>query len=188
VSKSAPRRRSDTSERHGRSNPQKPSAAKPRENQAREKRTAATHTPPKHSPVTVCHVLGNGGYHLLTFDDSALKAHIGHGDLYPVPASGCPKPEARVPSSQEETEQEVTRSSPSAAVLGAQAERSANRAAARVGTQQASPGASSAAVAPAGGVLPQTGAGEVALTLAAGIGLLAAGAGLLRRRRSLGSR
>ena len=43
-----------------------------------------------HTPVTVCHRLGNGGYHVLTMDDSALKAHLGHGDLYPVPADGCP--------------------------------------------------------------------------------------------------
>ena len=48
--------------------------------------------PPRHTPVTVCHVLGNGGYHLLTMDDSALKAHQNHGDLYPVPAGGCPAP------------------------------------------------------------------------------------------------
>ena len=27
-----------------------------------------------HTPVTVCHRLGNGGYHVLTMDDSALKA------------------------------------------------------------------------------------------------------------------
>lgn len=46
--------------------------------------------PPRHTPVTVCHLLGNGGYHLLTMDDSALKAHQAHGDLYPVPAGGCP--------------------------------------------------------------------------------------------------
>lgn len=50
--------------------------------------------PPRHTPVTVCHVLGNGGYHLLTMDDSALKAHQNHGDLYPVPAGGCPAPAA----------------------------------------------------------------------------------------------
>ena len=54
-----------------------------------------------HTPVTVCHLLGNGSYNLLTFDDNALDAHIGHGDLYPVPADGCPTadeaPEETVP-------------------------------------------------------------------------------------------
>ncbi len=48
-----------------------------------------------HTPVTVCHRLGNGGYHVLTMDDSALKAHLGHGDLYPVPADGCPAAPAK---------------------------------------------------------------------------------------------
>ena len=43
-----------------------------------------------HTPVTVCHLLGNGGYHELTFDDNALEAHVNHGDIYPVPADGCP--------------------------------------------------------------------------------------------------
>jgi LPXTG-motif cell wall-anchored protein len=43
-----------------------------------------------HTPVTVCHLLGNGSYHVLTFDDNALKAHVNHGDIYPVPADGCP--------------------------------------------------------------------------------------------------
>ena len=51
-----------------------------------------------HTPVTVCHRLGNGGYHVLTMDDSALKAHLGHGDLYPVPADGCPAAPAKAPA------------------------------------------------------------------------------------------
>ena len=48
--------------------------------------------------MTVCHRLGNGGYHVLTMDDSALKAHLGHGDLYPVPADGCPTVPATQPA------------------------------------------------------------------------------------------
>ena len=36
--------------------------------------------------VTVCHILGNGSYNLLTFDDSALPAHVAHGDHAPEPA------------------------------------------------------------------------------------------------------
>ncbi len=55
-------------------------------------------TPHRHTPVTVCHRLGNGGYHVLTMDDSALKAHLGHGDLYPVPADGCPAAPAKQPA------------------------------------------------------------------------------------------
>lgn len=41
------------------------------------------------SEVTVCHVTGNG-YNLLTFNANALSAHLGHGDIYPVPDNGCP--------------------------------------------------------------------------------------------------
>lgn len=43
-----------------------------------------------HTSVTVCHIMGHGGYKLLTMDDDALQAHIDHGDLYPVPEGGCP--------------------------------------------------------------------------------------------------
>ncbi len=38
--------------------------------------------------VEVCHLEGNGSYHVIEFDDSALDAHVAHGDLYPVPADG----------------------------------------------------------------------------------------------------
>jgi hypothetical protein len=43
-----------------------------------------------HTPVTVCHLEGNGSYHILTSDDDSLPAHLAHGDIYPVPAGGCP--------------------------------------------------------------------------------------------------
>ncbi|MGN6574086.1 MAG: LPXTG cell wall anchor domain-containing protein, partial [Nocardioides sp.] len=43
-----------------------------------------------HTPVTVCHLLGNGGYHLLTMDDNALSAHLRHGDVYPDADGACP--------------------------------------------------------------------------------------------------
>jgi hypothetical protein len=43
--------------------------------------------------VTVCHVEGSGAdtrYVLKEIEDNALKAHLGHGDIYPVPVTGCP--------------------------------------------------------------------------------------------------
>lgn len=174
--------------------------------------------PPRHTPVTVCHLLGNGSYHLLTMDDSALKAHVGHDDLYPVPDGGCPTasslesetPETLAPASVEATEvlptsptalaqvlgiqrELLTQLGLSSSVLGVQLERTANRAPAQVApmrattrsvrAQVAGVEAATAAAAPTTGVLPQTGAGQVATTLAAGLGLLMAGAGLLSRRR-----
>jgi LPXTG-motif cell wall-anchored protein len=71
-----------------------------------------------HTPVTVCHLLGNGGYHLLTMDDNALSAHLRHGDLYPVPDGGCPSEATVAPDesgtttqSQESTEGEKSTTS-----------------------------------------------------------------------------
>ena len=149
-----------------------------------------------HTPVTVCHVLGNGSYNELTFDDSALKAHIAHGDLHPVPAAGCPAeedptsgPDTAVPGTvdgdidtggTQDLGDEVAgvskgitseRGVPAedVAVLGVEQEATANRA--------------PATVAPAAGFLPQTGAGQVAMFVVAGLGALAAGAALLSRRR-----
>lgn len=153
--------------------------------------------PPKHDPVTVCHLLGNGSYIELTFDDSALDAHLAHGDLYPAPTAGCPaaegataSPDTAVPGisdgdtdrtdgfvnevagvSQEVTHQGVDRAGAVAGdmVLGVEQQTTANRAA--------------ATLAPSAGLLPQTGAGRVALLVVAGLGALAAGAALLSRRR-----
>lgn len=164
--------------------------------------------PPRHTPVTVCHRLGNGSFHLLTMDDSALKAHVGHGDIYPVPDSGCPAPAAGLPSPERSGEEQGGSATPPATdiapdeavgvhravldrigladqVLGVQAERTANRTSAQVAaTAGAQPPADAA---PASGVLPQTGAGDIATTMLAGLGLLAAGAGLLSRRRLVDS-
>jgi LPXTG-motif cell wall-anchored protein len=149
-----------------------------------------------HTPVTVCHVLGNGSYHELTFDDSALKAHIAHGDLHPVPAAGCPGeedptsgPGAALPGTEdggvdtdgtqaladevagvsEEATPERVAPAEDVAVLGVEQEATANRA--------------PATLAPSAGFLPQTGAGQVAMFVVAGLGALAAGAALLSRRR-----
>jgi hypothetical protein len=41
--------------------------------------------------VNVCHMTGNGAYHLITIAEPALQAHINHGDSRPgdiVPGSG----------------------------------------------------------------------------------------------------
>jgi LPXTG-motif cell wall-anchored protein len=151
-----------------------------------------------HTPVTVCHILGNGTYHELTFDDSALKAHEAHGDLYPVPASGCATaaapttvPPLALPQSAEVamsgavpgaavlgvekllTTQKTTARQGSPAVLGVQQTRSANRAPAQV--------------APTAGVLPQTGAGRFSLLVVAGLGLLGAGGVMITRKRAQAS-
>ena len=42
--------------------------------------------------VTICHRTGSESnqYVHITIDISALPAHMEHGDLYPVPPSGCP--------------------------------------------------------------------------------------------------
>ena len=44
----------------------------------------------KDAKVTVCHRLGNDNYRQLEIERSALDAHLGHGDIYPVPDDGCP--------------------------------------------------------------------------------------------------
>src|SRR6478609_1787111 len=39
--------------------------------------------------VNVCHREGNGTYHVINVSVNALPAHLAHGDIYPVPESGC---------------------------------------------------------------------------------------------------
>jgi LPXTG-motif cell wall-anchored protein len=46
-----------------------------------------------HTPVTLCHVKGNGGFVQITIDDDGLNGHSHHdGDIIPAPAGGCPAP------------------------------------------------------------------------------------------------
>jgi hypothetical protein len=43
--------------------------------------------------VNICHVTGsatNPSFELTSIPEEALKGHLGHGDIYPVPAAGCP--------------------------------------------------------------------------------------------------
>lgn len=177
---------------------------------------ATFHGTPGHVRVTVCHLLGNGGYHELTFDEHALPAHEAHGDLYPVPAAGCPTeaPEETVPGTTPEGEDTPGDDTPaddttpaevlpgddttadhtpveSDAVVAGVEERdttSANDDAEVLGVE-AFAGANRAApvTGPLAGILPQTGAGQLGLAAAAGVILLGAGATMVARRRTQGA-
>jgi hypothetical protein len=48
--------------------------------------------------ITICHATGSASnpYVEITIDSNALPAHIKHGDIYPVPANGCPT--AQIPT------------------------------------------------------------------------------------------
>lgn len=159
-----------------------------------------------HHPVTVCHRLGNGGYHLLTFDRHALDAHLHHGDIYPVPADGCPTADESTapapgnpttPPVEDGSETDTTGTTGTVpgsqpTVLGTEAVRTAGLAprAPKVLGVQAVRGADgkTAAVGPLAGILPQTGAGRMLLPLTAGLGLLATGGVVLARRRRVAGR
>ena len=158
---------------------------------------------PGHVRVTVCHVLGNGGYHELTFDEHALRAHEAHGDLYPVPAGGCPAetteetPDETVPgTTQDDTPGDETDETPvveedtttnEATVAGVEqfATGTAPRTGQVLGTEAVAGVNRTAPVAgPLAGVLPQTGAGRLGLAAGAGLALIGAGAALVARRRT----
>lgn len=160
-------------------------------------------TPKKrgHTPVTVCHLRGNGSYHELTFDDDAFEAHLAHGDLHPVPADGCATDGAdagpggaQQPGSTGDAGTTGTESAAGAVatteavVLGSQKTATRSTApAGQVAGRSASAG-DTAAVSPVADVLPQTGAGRIGVLLAAAAALLAAGTTLLARRRSHAAR
>lgn len=140
--------------------------------------------------VTVCHILGNGSYNLLTFDDSALTAHLAHGDH---PASSDDDADCGIAVAGVSTSSTSDSSLTSATatgdadeqpeVLGVEAQRAAGS---TVTAGAAGANRAPAVVAPAAGILPATGAGDYALVLLGGVGLLAAGAALLARRRLQG--
>ena len=182
-----------------------------------------------HTPVTVCHLRGNGTYIEITFDENALDAHKNHGDLYPVPAGGCPATadeagvdedagvdeeagvdedagvdeesdleQPAVPGADDAPGAGVTTDTEVAGVdaeagavqnevLGVQAEADA-AAEADATTAAGTSGATGAPANAAAGILPNTGAGQFGLALLAGLGLLAAGAAVLARRRPQMSR
>lgn len=140
--------------------------------------------------VTVCHILGNGSYNLLTFDDSALPAHLAHGDHA---ASSDDDADCGIAVAGVSTSAPSGSSLTSATASGNTAEQSevlgveAQRAAGSTVTAEATAAnRAPAVVAPAAGILPATGAGDYALVLLGGVGLLAAGAALLARRRLQG--
>lgn len=160
---------------------------------------AATTQSHGHTAITVCHVLGNGGYHLLTFDQHALKAHLAHGDVYPT-AGGCPVPGSTTGGTNTTLTTRTTTIESGSSLAGesvttpqllgtesARAPRVLGVEAFRAGAANSVPGAATsgtpAQIAPAAGLLPNTGAARIGLPLVAGLGLLAAGAGLLARRR-----
>jgi LPXTG-motif cell wall-anchored protein len=164
-------------------------------------RTPSYHGTPGHVRVTVCNLLGNGGYHELTFDEHALSAHEAHGDLYPVPAEGCPAEttEEPVPGTTlegDDTPAEVvaddTTSEDDATVAGVEelaGPTTAQPRDAQVLGVEAVAGVNRAAPAtgPLAGILPQTGAGQLGLAAAAGLVLVGAGATLVARRRTQGA-
>jgi LPXTG-motif cell wall-anchored protein len=179
----------------------------------------------------VCHVLGNGLFHLLTFDHHALEAHLAHGDIYPAPAdeadcaevlgstgntpstdtdtpaTGTPHGDVDTPPADAGTPAGETTTSEGidtvaeelvqavqvlgaeaqdVEVLGVQAERESPASAVLAQSRAVNRGP--AVVRPGSGVLPNTGAEDYLPVLLGGLGLLAAAAALLGRRRPQGTR
>lgn len=175
--------------------------------------TPQFHGTPGHVRVTVCHVLGNGGYHELTFDQHALRAHEAHGDLYPVPAGGCPTGTTEETVAGTTTDDTTTTTTTTTTtqdsgtvengnVVGddTTAQDEATVAGVDELASDAQPGdaqvlgveavrgvnRSAPVTGPMAGILPQTGAGQLGLAAAAGLTLLGAGAALVARRRTQG--
>lgn len=42
--------------------------------------------------TAVCHIEGNGTYHLIQINANALQAHLNHGDVLPQDGNVCPEP------------------------------------------------------------------------------------------------
>ncbi|MGZ5415885.1 MAG: LPXTG cell wall anchor domain-containing protein [Nocardioides sp.] len=167
---------------------------------------------PGHVRVTVCHLLGNGGYNELSFDEHALRAHEAHGDLYPVPADGCPTDEVaaeeapapgttpggdtpgdetpveELPAEEvpaEETDDQAVLEEP--VVAGVEEFATTQQNDGEVLGAEATANRAPAVLGPVAGILPQTGAGRIGLAAAVGLGLLGAGATMIARRKAHGT-
>lgn len=173
------------------SRPEKPARAGEKKESARAESRPETSgersgkaDPPGHDPVTVCHLLGNGSYIVLTFDDSALQKHLSnHDDLMYDEAEGCPEATLDVEARRLEAAKLVLNERSSGTVLGAEQHRA--RTAATVRGESGTTTVTAAAGTDQAGVLPAAGAGEYTAALLAGLGLLGAGAYLMRRRRPI---
>jgi len=54
--------------------------------------TAETYCVAREDKVEICHLEGNGTFNLIEVDDSAVQAHLDHGDVYPDEFGACPAP------------------------------------------------------------------------------------------------
>ncbi|MGZ8743089.1 MAG: LPXTG cell wall anchor domain-containing protein [Nocardioides sp.] len=172
---------------------------------------------PGHVRVTVCHLLGNGGYNELSFDEHALRAHEAHGDLYPVPADGCPTDEVaaeeapapgttpggdtpgdetpgeETPVEELPAEEVPAEETDDQAVLeepvvaGVEEFATTQQNDGEVLGAEATANRAPAVLGPVAGILPQTGAGRIGLAAAVGLGLLGAGATMIARRKAHGT-
>ncbi|MFP5253427.1 MAG: LPXTG cell wall anchor domain-containing protein [Actinomycetes bacterium] len=153
-----------------------------------------------HTPVTVCHALGNGGFVEITFDENAFEKHLenhmkhmeDHQDYVPEEGEGCAQ---AAPVTTDDVDADtVTRTVAEretvtdAQILGVEAFAARAGAGAQAPAVLGSEAVAADAVAapasgPVAGILPQTGAAPVALAAAAGLGLVGAGATMLARRR-----
>lgn len=61
-----------------------------------------------HDRVTICHVLGNGGWITLRVDDDAVPGHLQHGDFVVNRQHPCPPVNTVTPSPSPEPTDEVT--------------------------------------------------------------------------------
>lgn len=161
-----------------------------------------------HTPVTVCHATGNGGFVEITFDENALEKHRenhmkhmdDHQDFVVEEGAGCDEIAPVTTEDEvltEDTDTTATdivvtetplRETVDAEVLGVEAfaarAGAGSEAPAVLGAEAAVAGSAAApATGPMAGILPQTGAAPMALATAAGLGLVGAGATLVARRR-----
>lgn len=161
-----------------------------------------------HTPVTVCHALGNGEFVEITFDENAYEKHLenhmkhmdDHQDYKVEEGAGCdevtpstttdetldtaPTEVVTETTTLTETRETVT----PAQVLGAEAFRARTGAgpeapAVRGAEAVVAGSAATPATGPMAGILPQTGAAPMALAAVAGLGLVGAGATMVARRR-----